>query len=114
LQKGITDLPATFLYAKDQDYGNLIIWKNPKPIYNDESFTHLRKRITVRNSNLLLEKDLFKKINKDSLSYEILISKFYYEDERQILINQVYENGVVISIDTTNIPDIFSLNKEYN
>ncbi|EZH73170.1 hypothetical protein ATO12_19380 [Aquimarina atlantica] len=103
LQNGIMDLPDTFIYTEDDYYKDWLIWENPNPIYNDTSYTHLKKMIKIDNSNLILENDLLKKINEDSLNYETINLNFYYDNGKHIMIHKNFENGVVTSIDTTNI-----------
>ncbi len=107
LQKGITDLPDTFISVEDNYYKSWLVWENPNPVYNDTSYTHLKKMIRIVNSDLILETDLFKKFNGDSLNYETITSKFYYNDERHIMIKKRSENGVVTSVDTTHVPREF-------
>lgn len=77
-QKRITLLPEDFVVLDDKSQKPLLVWINPKITLNDSSYTHIKKTLTVRNSELLLEEDLFKIKNKNSTDYKLLIVKYYY------------------------------------
>ena len=48
--------------------------------YNEHSYTHVKKTLTIRNSKILLEQDFFKKMEKqdNGLGYIYLTVKYYY------------------------------------
>lgn len=110
IENKVPVLPDFFEYTKDDYYGNLIVWKNPNPKANNENYTHLRKMLTVRNSDILLEEDWFK-MKKDSINFEVLETKFYYNEdgtkEKRFYIKKNYSGTVLVSVDTINFFELW-------
>lgn len=112
LENGIPLLPDNFEKVEDEKFGNLIVWVNKDSSNVSSGFTHLKKILTVRNSEIILEEDLFRlKNNFPSENYEFreIVSKYYYKkrDNRFIYIVKDFSNNILKSVDTIEVSEKF-------
>lgn len=103
IQNCIIELPKDFIALKDKSKEPLLIWVNPNLKLNSNFFIHEQKKLTVRNSELLLEEDLFKIKDKNSNGFKLLAVKHYYNKDgrdREIYISKEFLNNKLIRCDT--------------
>ncbi|MDI9308640.1 MAG: hypothetical protein QM535_00380 [Limnohabitans sp.] len=105
-EKCIPELPKRFIVLKDKCSEPLLTWVNPEFKLSSSHFTHIKKILTIRNSELLLEEDLFKIKGKDLNNFKLLIVKHYFKNQKvdkQLYIYKNFLNGKIIRSDTLNI-----------